>query len=42
MAYSSELSRTQPACILLLIDQSGSMDDLVQDLVGSPITTTRW
>ncbi|GEN09576.1 hypothetical protein SAMN05443572_109230 [Myxococcus fulvus] len=27
MAYSSEISRTQPACILLLIDQSGSMDD---------------
>ncbi|NTX51762.1 VWA domain-containing protein [Myxococcus sp. CA051A] len=27
MAYSAEISRTAPACILLLIDQSGSMDD---------------
>lgn len=27
MAYSAEISRTEPACILLLIDQSGSMDD---------------
>lgn len=27
MAYSAEISRTQPACILILIDQSGSMAD---------------
>jgi hypothetical protein len=27
MAYSAEISRTHPACILILIDQSGSMDE---------------
>lgn len=27
MAYSAEISRTNPSCFLFLIDQSGSMDD---------------
>ncbi|QSQ19525.1 VWA domain-containing protein [Pyxidicoccus parkwayensis] len=27
MAYSAEISRTNPACILILIDQSGSMEE---------------
>ncbi|AGC44639.1 hypothetical protein MYSTI_03327 [Myxococcus stipitatus DSM 14675] len=27
MAYSAEISRTQPACILILVDQSGSMEE---------------
>jgi hypothetical protein len=27
MAYSAEISRTHPACILILIDQSGSMEE---------------
>ncbi|NMO15872.1 VWA domain-containing protein [Pyxidicoccus fallax] len=27
MAYSAEISRTSPACILILIDQSGSMEE---------------
>ena len=27
MPYSAEISRTHPACILVLVDQSGSMDE---------------
>src|SRR5687768_7913283 len=27
MPYSAEISRTRPACVLLLVDQSGSMDE---------------
>lgn len=27
MAYSAEISRTRPACVLVLVDQSGSMDE---------------
>lgn len=27
MAYSAEISRTNPTCFLFLIDQSGSMSD---------------
>ena len=27
MAYSAEISRTNPSCLLFLIDQSGSMED---------------
>ncbi|MFP2904412.1 VWA domain-containing protein [Pyxidicoccus sp. 3LFB2] len=33
MAYSAEISRTHPACILILIDQSGSMEE---PFSGSP------
>jgi hypothetical protein len=29
MAYSAEVSRTNPSCFLFLIDQSGSMDEVV-------------
>ena len=27
MPYSAEISRTNPACVLVLVDQSGSMDE---------------
>src|SRR6185369_18053159 len=27
MPYSAEISRTRPACVLILVDQSGSMDE---------------
>src|SRR5262245_1795216 len=29
MAYSAEISRSNPSCFLFVIDQSGSMDDVI-------------
>src|SRR5216117_183961 len=30
MAYQAEISRENPACILFVIDQSGSMDEITE------------
>ena len=35
MAYSAEISRSNPSCFLFLIDQSGSMQDFI-DPAGTP------
>lgn len=35
MAYSAEISRTNPTCFLFLIDQSGSMSDPIGGQSGS-------
>ncbi len=35
MAYSAEISRTNPTCFLFLIDQSGSMSDAIGSQSGS-------
>jgi hypothetical protein len=35
MAYSAEISRSNPSCFLFLIDQSGSMQDFI-DPAGAP------
>ena len=36
MAYSAEISRSNPSCFLFLIDQSGSMQDAI-DAGGGPV-----
>ena len=35
MAYSAEISRSNPSCFLFLIDQSGSMQDAVDAALGN-------
>jgi hypothetical protein len=43
MAYSAEISRTNPSCFLFLIDQSGSMQDAAPPALGAdaPAAGTR-
>ena len=43
MAYSAEISRTNPSCFLFLIDQSGSMQDPAPPAMGAdaPAAGTR-
>lgn len=37
MAYSAEISRTNPSCFLFLIDQSGSMQDFLDQSSGPSV-----
>jgi hypothetical protein len=37
MAYSAEISRTNPSCFLFLIDQSGSMQDFLDQNTGPAV-----
>lgn len=37
MAYSTEISRTNPSCFLFLIDQSGSMDEVMNPENSKPL-----
>jgi hypothetical protein len=37
MAYTAEISRTNPSCFLFLIDQSGSMDEIMNPQNATPL-----